>query len=454
MRPETAAHAVRTYDIRGLSPEELDEEAAYRIGAAFAGLVGAPLIAVVRDMRLSSPALAAAFTKGVLEQGVDVLDAGLGSTDRLYYLSGLHGVPGAMVTASHNPAGWNGFKLCRAGAVPVAEGSGLEHVRAALLGPRPQRAAVTGVRRPAGPVEEFAAHLRSLVDLTGLRPLTVVVDAGNGMAGQTAPLVLDHPALRLVPLHFELDGSFPHHEADPMKPANLAELRARVVAEGADLGLAFDGDADRVFAVDERGEPVPAAALLALLAGRLLAAEPGAAVVHNLIAPRSAVAAVERAGGVPVRTRVGHSHLKAAMAEHLAVLGGEHSGHYYFRDFWFADSGLLAALHLLAELSVQARPLSKLAAGHDRWAGSGELNLEVADPAGAVAAVERSLGDSGARVDRLDGLTAEFPDGSWFNLRASRTEAVLRLNAEAPDTRTLDALTDHVLSAVRDAEQN
>ncbi|MFE0460543.1 phosphomannomutase/phosphoglucomutase [Kitasatospora sp. NPDC058965] len=451
MTPELAARLVKAYDIRGLSPQELDEAAAHRIGAAFARLTGAPEIAVARDMRDTSPALAAAFARGVREQGAAVVDAGLGSTDYLYYVSGRLGVPGAMFTASHNPAGYNGIKLCRAGAVPVGEGTGLEVLRAALTEPAPAPAGRPGGSREVALLADYAAHLHGLVDLSGLRPLKVVVDAGNGMAGLTVPLVLNQPELTVVPMYFELDGSFPHHEADPMKPENVAALKERVRAEGADLGLAFDGDADRCFAVDERGEAVPASSVVALVAKRLLAREPGAAVVHNLITSRGSVEQIEEAGGKPVRSRVGHSFVKALMAEHQAVFGGEHSGHYYFRDFWFADTGLLAALHIIAELSSTEGPLSRLVDGLKRYEASGEVNVRTPDPAAAVAAVERALGDAAAQLDHLDGLTASFADGSWFNVRPSNTEPVLRLNAEAGDAATLAALRERVLAAIAQA---
>ncbi|MGF1429622.1 phosphomannomutase/phosphoglucomutase [Kitasatospora sp. LaBMicrA B282] len=450
MQPELAARLVKAYDIRGLVPQELDEAVAYRVGVAFAELTGAREVAVAWDMRDSSPALCQAFARGLLDQGVDVVEAGLGSTDYLYFVSGRLGVPGAMFTASHNPAAYNGIKLCRAGAVPIGEGTGLELIRAALTDPveTPAPAATPGRKRTVAMLDDYTAHLHSLVDLSALRPLKVVVDAGNGMAGLTVPLVLDHPKLQIVPMYFELDGSFPNHEADPMKPANVAALKERVRAEGADLGLAFDGDADRCFAVDERGEAVPASSVIALVAARLLALEPGARVVHNLITSRSAIEVIEAADGVPVRSRVGHSFIKALMAEHRAVFGGEHSGHYYFRDFWFADTGMLAALHILAELSAGDRPLSELVAGYTRYANAGETNLTVADPAAALAAVERSLGDSAAVLDHLDGLTASFADGSWFNLRASNTEPVLRLNAEAADEPALERLRERVLKIV------
>ncbi|MFD8014580.1 phosphomannomutase/phosphoglucomutase [Streptomyces sp. NPDC058955] len=444
------AGIVKAYDIRGLVPEEFDAPAARLIGAAFADLTGAPEIAVARDMRATSPALAEAFADGVRSRGAGVVDAGLGSTDYLYFVSGRLGVPGAMFTASHNPAGYNGIKLCRAGAVPVGEGSGLELLRERLLAGSvpPPAPTAPGPYREADLLEEYADHLRSLVDLRRGRPLTVVVDAGNGMAGLTVPLVLDDPSLDVVPLYFELDGTFPHHEADPMKPANTADLRARVRAEGADLGLAFDGDADRCFVVDERGEPVSPSSVIALIAERELARDPGSAIVHNLITSRSAVEVVKEAGGLPVRSRVGHSFVKALMREHDAVFGGEHSGHYYFRDFWFADTGMLAALHVLAALGASPEPLSRLMAGYERLASSGEINVTAADPAAALAAVERAFAaeEPGAAFDRLDGLTVTLPDGAWLNLRASQTEPVVRLNAEAPDPARVTALTDRVLA--------
>ncbi|GAA5015849.1 phosphomannomutase/phosphoglucomutase [Kitasatospora paranensis] len=448
MEPETAARLVGAHHIRGLAPQELDEAAAHRIGSAFVALTGADEIAVARDMRGTSPMLADAFARGVLEHGADVVDAGPGSADYLSFVSGCLGVPGAMVTAGHHPAAYNGITLCRAGAVPVGEGSGLELIRAALAGPAAARpAAVPGRRRRVALLDDYAARLRSLVDLSGPRPVKVVVDAGNGMAGLTVPLVLDHPLLEVVPVYFEPDGAFPNHEADPARPANVADLRARVRAEGADVGLAFDGDGDRCLAVDERGEAVPASSVLALVASRLLADEPGARVVHDLLTSRSAIEVIEERGGVPVRSRVGRPFVKALMAEHGAVLGGEHSGRYYFRDFWCAETGMLAALHLLAELSATGRPLSELVSGCVRYAASAEIELVVPDPVAAMVRVERSLGDAAAATDRLDGLTASFADGSWFNLRASGTAPVLRLNAEAPDEGGLGRLRNAVLRA-------
>jgi len=399
-------------------------------------------------MRDSSPTLAAAFAEGVTGQGLDVVSIGLASTDLLYYASGTLDLPGAMFTASHNPARYNGIKMCRAGATPIGQDTGLAAIRAAVE---------AGV--PAGPgggrvterdlLADYADYLRSLVDLSGIRPLKVVVDAGNGMGGYTVPAVLgDLGSIDLVPLYFELDGSFPNHEANPLDPANLVDLQKRVVVEGADLGLAFDGDADRCFAVDERGEPVSPSAITALVAVRELAKAPGSAVIHNLITSRAVPEIIEEHGGRPVRTRVGHSFIKQTMAETDAVFGGEHSAHYYFREFWRADSGMLAALHLLAALGTQDAPLSTLMADYDRYAASGEINSTVADQAAATAQVRAAFADR-AEFDELDGLTARLRDGSWFNLRASNTEPLLRLNVEAADESAMSDLRDEVLAIIR-----
>ncbi|MDG4858854.1 phosphomannomutase/phosphoglucomutase [Streptomyces sp. T-3] len=440
---------VKAYDIRGVVPDELDEDAARIIGQAFAVLTRADRIAVARDMRGTSPALAAAFAEGVRDRGANVIDAGLGSTDYLYYVSGSLDVPGAMFTASHNPARYNGVKLCRAGAVPVGDGTGLEKIRAALRDGVPACDRDRGSALELRMLDQYAAHLRNLVDLEGSRPLKVVIDAGNGMAGLTVPQVLDYDWLDVVPLYFELDGTFPNHEADPMKPANTADLRARVLAEGADLGLAFDGDADRCFVVDEQGRGVSPSQVIGLIAQRELARDPGAAVVHNLITSQTVPELITESGGRPVRSRVGHSFIKALMAEQGAVFGGEHSGHYYFRDFWFADTGMLAALHVLAALGEQERPLSELMAGYARYAASGEINIQVDDPAQAVADVEAAFAHGAAGTDRLDGLTVRLDSGSWFNVRASNTEPVLRLNAEGPTQEAVDAVRDEVLACLK-----
>jgi phosphomannomutase len=440
---------VKAYDIRGVVPDQLDEQVARAVGAAFARVTGARRIVTARDMRESSAPLAAAFAEGVTAQGADVLDAGLGSTDLLYFASGSLDLPGAMFTASHNPARYNGIKLCRAGAAPVGQDTGLREVEALAsqdLEPADRRGRVE--RRDL--LAEYAAYLNGLVDLSGIRPLTVVVDAGNGMAGHTVPAVLG-PPLTVVPMYFELDGSFPNHEANPLDPANLRDLQAKVVEVGADLGLAFDGDADRCFVVDERGRPVSPSAITALVAARALADHPGETVIHNLITSRAVPEIVRERGGVPVRSRVGHSFIKQVMAETGAVFGGEHSAHYYFRDFWRADTGMLAALHVLAALGGGDVPLSRLTAEYERYAASGEVNSTVADVPGRTAAVEEEFGKrDGATVDHLDGLTVSLPDGSWFNLRPSNTEPLLRLNVEAADSAAMATLRDDVLALVRD----
>lgn len=462
---------VKAYDIRGVVGDQLDESTARALGAATARLVAgddpAPSAVVVgRDMRDSSPALAAAFADGVTGQGLDVVDIGLASTDMLYYASGSLALPGAMFTASHNPAAYNGIKLCRAGAVPVGQDSGLATIRdeaARFLDSGVPEVRSPGAVRTEDMLDGYARHLRGLVDLTSLDAspeLTVVVDAGNGMGGHTVPTVFDGLNVRVVPLYFELDGNFPNHEANPLDPANLVDLQKRVVAEGADLGLAFDGDADRCFAVDEQGEAVSPSAITGLVAARELArahaaGESDVVVIHNLITSRVVPELVAEHGGRAVRTRVGHSFIKQTMAETGAVFGGEHSAHYYFRDFWKADSGMLAALHLLAALgehraAADGATVSGLMADYDRYAASGEINSTVEDQAARVAEIERVFGArDGVELDRLDGLTVSLPDGSWFNLRASNTEPLLRLNVEAVDAAAVRALVDEVLAVVR-----
>jgi phosphomannomutase len=439
---------VKAYDIRGEVPDQLDEQVARAVGAAFARVTGAARIVTARDMRESSGPLAAAFADGATGQGADVLDAGLGSTDLLYFASGSLDLPGAMFTASHNPARYNGIKLCRAGAAPVGQDTGLREIKA-LAEQDLEPAARRGRVEQRDLLPEYAAYLRGLVDLSGIRPLTVVVDAGNGMAGHTVPAVLG-PPLTVVPMYFELDGSFPNHEANPLDPANLRDLQAKVVEVGADVGIAFDGDADRCFVVDEAGRPVSPSAITALVAARALAEHPGETVIHNLITSRAVPEIVREHGGVPLRARVGHSFIKQVMAESGAVFGGEHSAHYYFRDFWRADTGMLAAMHVLAALGGSDLPLSRLTADFARYTASGEVNSAVADVPGRTAAVEEEFGKrDGATVDHLDGLTVSLPDGSWFNLRPSNTEPLLRLNVEAPDETSMAELRDAVLALVR-----
>jgi phosphomannomutase len=465
------ATIVKAYDVRGLAPEQLDETAAHALGAAaadvlgVAGRTGQPggTLVIGHDMRPTSPLLVDAFARGVTDRGGDVLVIGLCSTDGLYFASGHLDAPGAMFTASHNPAAYNGIKMCFAGAKPVGTGTGLDDVRTLAQqyldsGELPQ-AAATGTRSDRALLAEYAAHLRSLVDLSGGRPLKVVVDAGNGMAGLTAPAVLGTeaglPALPLdvVPMYFELDGTFPNHEANPLEPANLVDLQKAVVEHGADIGLAFDGDADRVFVVDERGEPVSPSAVTAMVALRELAKTPGATVLHNLICSRAVPEQIAAAGGVPVRTRVGHSFIKAEMARTGAVFGGEHSAHFYFKDFWGADTGMLAAMHVLAALGEQDGALSALVADYDPYTASGEINSTVTDVAGTTAAVRERWVARGGVVDTMDGLTISSPEGEspvwWFNLRPSNTEPLLRLNAEGADTATMERVRDEVLAQVR-----
>jgi phosphomannomutase len=446
---------VKAYDVRGVVPDQWDEDVARALGAAFAEFVsaesGASTVVTAHDMRESSVPLSRAFAEGVISRGVDVIEAGLGSTDLLYFAAGSLDVPGAMFTASHNPAQYNGIKMCRAGAAPIGQESGLAQIReTAERDSYDREPGRVGQVSSRDLLAEYAAHLRSLVDLSGIRPLKVVVDAGNGMGGHTVPVVLDGLPLDVVPLYFELDGSFPNHEANPLDPANLVDLQAAVREHGADLGLAFDGDADRVFVVDERGAAVPPSAITALVAVRELAKGRGTTIIHNLITSRAVPEIVREHGGEPVRTRVGHSFIKAEMARTDAVFGGEHSAHYYFRDFWRADTGMLAAMHVLAALGEQSRPLSELAGAYSRYAASGEINSTVADAADRTAAVRKAYEETeGVTVDELDGLTVTLPDGAWFNLRASNTEPLLRLNVEAPDAARMAELRDRVLELVR-----
>jgi phosphomannomutase len=446
---------IKAYDVRGVVPDQWDENVSRAIGAAFAEFVvadsGATTVVTAHDMRESSIPLSRAFAEGVLARGVDVVEAGLGSTDLLYFAAGSLDMPGAMFTASHNPAQYNGIKLCRAGAAPIGQDSGLTTIREwAERDSYDREPGRIGSVRSQDVLAGYAAYLHSLVDLSGIRPLKVVVDAGNGMGGHTVPVVLAGLPLEIVPLYFELDGSFPNHEANPLDPANLVDLQAAVREHGADIGLAFDGDADRVFVVDETGEPVSPSAVTALVAVRELAKGRGTTIIHNLITSKAVPEIVREHGGQPVRTRVGHSFIKAEMARTDAVFGGEHSAHYYFRDFWRADTGMLAAMHVLAALGEQGRPLSQLTAAYSRYSASGEINSTVADAPARMAEVREAFdGKDGVTLDEMDGLTVELPDGAWFNLRASNTEPLLRLNVEAPDPARMTEVRDRILGMVR-----
>ncbi|WGL51506.1 phosphomannomutase/phosphoglucomutase [Nocardioides sp. BP30] len=450
--PSNVLAIFKAYDVRGTVPDQLDEDLARATGRAFATVVGGPRIVVGHDMRPSSPGMAAAFARGASELGVDVVIIGLASTDELYFASGHLGLPGAMFTASHNPARYNGIKMCRAYAVPIGLETGLGDIRDRVIAGVPlDPARAPGIIEQGNVLEAYAAHLLTLAPVSGRR-LKVVADAGNGMAGHTAPAVfgrLGADQVDLVPLYFELDGTFPNHEANPLDESTLADLKERVVAEGADVGLAFDGDADRCFLVDERGQAVNPSAITALIAERELAKHPGAHVIHNLITSRAVPEIIAERGGVPVRTRVGHSYIKAQMAQTDAIFGGEHSGHFYFRDFWRADSGMLAALHVLGVLAQSDRPLSELMAGYARYPMSGEINSTVPDQAAVIAEIKATYGGrDGVELDELDGLTVSHAEWT-FNVRASNTEPLLRLNAEGKDLATMEGARDEALAIIR-----
>jgi phosphomannomutase len=453
-RSAAAVHRViKAYDVRGLVGEEINESFVTDVGAAFARLMrgeDARQVVIGYDMRDSSPSLAAAFGAGVAAQGLDVVRIGLASTDQLYFAAGLLDCPGAMFTASHNPAAYNGIKMCRAGAKPVGAETGLTAIRDDLIAGVPAYDGPPGAVADQDVLADYGAFLRSLVNTSGLRQLRVAVDAGNGMAGHTAPAVLGPiGSITLLPLYFELDGSFPNHEANPLDPANLTDLQAYVRDTGADIGLAFDGDADRCFVVDERGRPVSPSTVTALVAARELGREIGATVIHNLITSRAVPELVVERGGTPVRSRVGHSYIKALMADTGAIFGGEHSAHYYFRDFWGADSGMLAALHVLAALGEQERPLSELTADYQRYESSGEINFTVDDAGSCVEAVLKSFGGRIQSIDHLDGVTVDLGEGSWFNLRSSNTEPLLRLNVEGRCVEDVEAVVEQVAGEIR-----
>lgn len=457
MDPAVLAQIVKAYDVRGVVPDQLNAQICRDIGVAFVQLLrtegDVPGVVVGHDMRPTSPELARAFAEGAASAGLDVTMIGLASTDQLYCASGLLGLPGAMFTASHNPAEYNGIKLCRAHAAPVGQETGLAQIRDALASGVSTTESAPGTITERDMLAEYVRHLHSLVDLSGVRPLTVVIDAGNGMAGHTAPAVFAGLPMTIIPLYFELDGTFPNHEANPIDPDNLRDLQAAVVEHAADIGLAFDGDADRCFIVDERGSIVSPSVLAALIADRELARDPGSTVIYNLITSRVVPEVVAEAGGVAVRSRVGHSFIKGVMADTGAVFGGEHSGHFYFRDFWRADSGMLAGMHALAALGSTDAPLSRLLAPYDRYAASGEINSTVADQAQVLDDIRRRwISRDGVTIDELDGLTVASDDW-WFNVRASNTEPLLRLNVEAKELTTLETVRDEVLAQIRgDAE--
>jgi phosphomannomutase len=438
----------KSYDIRGIYPTELNERIAQRIGRAFVEFMHPRAVAVGRDMRLSSLPLFQAFAEGVMLQGADVVDLGLTSTDELYFAVGHFEYPaGAMITASHNPKDYNGFKLCRENAIPLSSETGVFAIRDLALAdafvPAPKR----GTMAAQDPLPAFVEHCLSFIDVNAIKPLKIVVDAGNGMAGLIVPEIFKRLPVQLIPLYFELDGSFPNHPASPIEPENMVALQSAVVKHGADLGAAFDGDADRVFITDERGTLVGGDMVTALVAKNLLRGKPGAKILYNLISSRSVPEVIAANGGTPIRTRVGHSYIKAIMRDQNAIFGGEHSGHFYFRDNYFADSGLIALLVVLELLSVEGKRVSELLRPLDTRVRSGEINSHVRDAGAKMAALEKIYSD--ATIDHLDGLTIQYPDW-WANVRPSNTEPLLRLNVEANDPATLAAKRDALLSIIRE----
>ncbi|APT86328.1 phosphomannomutase/phosphoglucomutase [Corynebacterium flavescens] len=444
---------IKAYDVRGVVGKDIDEDFVRDTAAAYAAILrseGESTLAIGHDMRPSSPALAQAFAEGATSQGIDVILLGLTSTDELYYASGDLGCAGAMFTASHNPARYNGIKLCRAGARPVGQETGLSEIKDMLVNGVPEYSGKPGTISEKNVLDGYAAFLNSLVDLSDIRPLVVAADAANGMGGLTAPAVFAGLPVDLRPLYFELDGTFPNHEANPLDPKNLVDLQKFVVEQGADIGLGFDGDADRCFVVDEKGHPVSPSAICALVAERYLDKFPGATIIHNLITSKSVPELIEEKGGTPVRTRVGHSFIKAEMAKHKAAFGGEHSAHYYFQEFWNADSGMLAALHVLAALGKYEGTLSEMMAQYMRYEDSGEINSTVKDQKATVQAVLDGMADKIESVDHLDGVTVELKGtDAWFNVRASNTEPLLRLNVEAKTKEEVQQIVDEVLSIIR-----
>lgn len=443
----------KAYDIRGLVDSEITPEFCFATGLAFARFLQQErepaTVVVAQDMRPTSPTLADAFSSGVTSTGLDVIRIGLASTDMLYFASGKLGLPGAMFTASHNPAAYNGIKLCFSSARPIGKESGLQVIENFVRQGSPLEIRSVGVETKREMLEEYVDHLLSLVNLDSIRPLTIVIDAGNGMAGHTAPAIFARLNCTVIPLYFELDGNFPNHEANPIDPDNLRDLQKAVKKHKADLGLAFDGDADRCFLVDENGDAINPSDLTSLIAHRELLKNPGATVIYNLISSRAVLEVIQENGGTGLRSRVGHSYIKAMMAESGAIFGGEHSGHFYFKEFWRADSGALAALHAIAALGETKKTMSKIMAPYQRYVSSGEINSTVADAAEAMSLAEKAFSARpGVEIDHLDGLSVNAPTW-WFNLRASNTEPVLRLNVEAKTATAMSKLRDEVLALIR-----
>src|ERR671914_73960 len=442
----------KAYDIRGVYPQSLDEGVATDIGRAFVthlDLSGSRVV-VARDMRMSGEALEKAFIQGVTEAGADVLDLGLVSTDALYFAVGhLEEPGGAMVTASHNPKDYNGFKLCREEAIALSGDAGLGQIRDLIVSRE-----LPGPAEYPGSVEEtditvdYAKHCLSFIQTEGLRPLKIVIDAGNGMAGKMVPPIFEHLPFEYVPMYFELDGSFPNHPPNPIEPQNVRELQERVLSEGADFGVAFDGDADRCFIIDEKGATIAGDLTAALIAKSVLEKEPGATILYSAVCSKAFPELVEREGGKAIRTRAGHSIIKPQMRKHDAAFGGEHSAHFYFRDNYFADSGIIAMLTIAELVGRQEEPVSRLLSPIDPYVRSGEINSEVEDQSATLEMVEDHFSTDDAKVDHLDGLTVDLDDW-WFNLRPSNTEPLLRLNVEAEDKKTMERKRDELLSLIR-----
>jgi phosphomannomutase len=442
----------KAYDVRGLVDTEITADFCFATGVAFARFLQLErepgTVVIGEDMRPSSPIFAEAFSAGITSQGMDVIRIGLASTDMLYFAAGKLNMPGAMFTASHNPAEYNGIKMCLSGARPIGKESGLLTIEKFVDQGSPIELRSVGVERTQSMLDEYVEHLLSLVDLQSMRPLKVVIDAGNGMAGYTAPAVFKKLNAEVIEMYFELDGTFPNHEANPIDPKNLQDLSKAVKTHKADIGLAFDGDADRCFLVDENGDLVNPSALTALIADRALASDPGSTIIYNLISSRSVKEVVEENGGTAVRSRVGHSYIKKMMADTGAIFGGEHSGHFYFRDFWRADSGMLAALHALAALSESKGSLSQLLHSYNRYSSSGEINSVVSDAQSVMDSIESHYSAmEGITTDHLDGLTVESSDW-WFNVRASNTEPLLRLNVEANSDELMKKVSTQVLALI------
>jgi phosphomannomutase len=444
----------KAYDIRGVYPDSLDEDTARDIGRAYVNYLGlsGSRVVVGRDMRLSGEALKSAFIKGVTEAGADVLDLGLVSTDALYFAVGhLQEPGGAMITASHNPKQYNGFKLCREDAIALSGDEGIKQIRDLITsGDLLEANEYAGSVEEGDVAEDYAAHCLSFIEQDGLRPLKIVVDAGNGMAGKMLPPIFEKlPNVQMVPMYFELDGNFPNHPPSPIEPENTEALRERVVAEGADFGAAFDGDADRCFVVDEKGGIIAGDILATLVAKNVLEKEPGATIIYSAVCSKALPELVRREGGNPIRTKAGHSIIKPQMRKHDAAFGGEHSGHFYFRDNYFADSGIIALLTVAELVGRQDGPLSELLAPIDPYVRSGEINSEVEDQDATMKKVEKHYAERDSpSVDHLDGLTADFGDW-WFNLRPSNTEPLLRLNVEARDRETMERERDEILKHMR-----